>query len=78
MISFSSGCVINLDDLGEFPDYLEVIMKIRDSIKEKKIDWSSMETFLDADMEDVQHIPEFKDLMTEMIDNYDSIFTTKK
>jgi hypothetical protein len=25
VFEFSSGCVINLDDLGDFPDYLQLI-----------------------------------------------------
>lgn len=33
VLSFSSGCVINLDDLDDFPDYFEVINKILASFK---------------------------------------------
>lgn len=28
VLSFSGGCAINLDELGDFPDYFEVITKL--------------------------------------------------
>lgn len=33
MISFTGGCVINLDDLEDFPDYFEVMTKLLNSLR---------------------------------------------
>ena len=56
-LSFSSGCVINLDDLGQFPDYYEVIEKLRAGLKNKEIDAQTLNTFTEADLDDIQHVP---------------------
>lgn len=50
MISFSAGCVINLDDLDDFPDYFQVITNLLTSLEQTKVDYKSMETLLDADL----------------------------
>jgi hypothetical protein len=50
VLSFSSGCAINFDDLGDFPDYFEIITKLVSQIKQGKADCSTLRTFLDADL----------------------------
>ena len=50
VLSFSSGCVINLDDLDDFPDYFEVITNLIQQIKEKKVKSKTINDFLDAEL----------------------------
>lgn len=33
VLSFNSGCVINLDELGDFPDYYDVISNLIEQMK---------------------------------------------
>ncbi len=42
MLSFSAGCVINLDDLDDFPDYFQVITNVKDSFQQKNLDYKSL------------------------------------
>ena len=42
MLSFSAGCVINLDDLDDFPDYFQVIINVKDSFQQKNLDYKSL------------------------------------
>lgn len=42
MLSFSAGCVINLDDLDDFPDYFQVITNLKDSFQQKNLDYKSL------------------------------------
>lgn len=71
--TFSAGCAINLDDIGEFPDYFEIAEKLTLALDEGKIDEKLACTFLDAELEDVQHIPNFLILLKSLIKHQEQL-----
>ena len=69
-LSFSSGCVINFDDIGEFPDYHEVITQLLTQIEAGQLAPKDINTFVEAELDDVQHIPQCSLLFLKLTQNF--------